>query len=83
LKAAITQQPISIGVDASNWQFYSSGVFNDCKTAMDHGVLAVGFTDDYWIVKNSWNTSWGEQGYIRLSPGNTCGLCDTASYPTI
>jgi len=48
---------------------------------MDHGVLLVGYTSEYWIVKNSWDTTWGENGYIRLAMGNTCGLENTASYP--
>ena len=43
----------------------------------------VGYTKDYWIVKNSWGPSWGESGYIRLNRGNTCGLANAASYPTI
>jgi C1A family cysteine protease len=83
LQNAITQQPVSIGVDAETWQFYSGGIFSDCGKQLDHGVLAVGYTADYWIVKNSWGSSWGEQGYIRLKSGNTCGICNTASYPTI
>lgn len=41
---------------------------------MDHGVLAVGYTNDYWIVKNSWTNKWGESGYIRLKRGDTCGI---------
>lgn len=81
LAAAIAQQPISIAVDAENWQLYSSGVFSDCSTTLDHGVLLVGYTSDAWIVKNSWGTNWGERGYIRLKRGNTCGIADAASYP--
>jgi C1A family cysteine protease len=82
LAAAVVQQPVSIAVDAENWQLYSSGVFSDCDTNLDHGVLLVGYTSDAWIVKNSWAESWGENGYIRLARGNTCGLANSASYPT-
>jgi C1A family cysteine protease len=82
LAAAVVQQPVSIAVDANNWQLYSSGVFSDCDANLDHGVLLVGYTADYWIVKNSWAESWGETGYIRLARGNTCGLANAASYPT-
>ncbi|EGR33817.1 papain family cysteine protease, putative, partial [Ichthyophthirius multifiliis] len=81
LAQSVSQRPTSIAVDASNWQSYSSGVFDDCATRLNHGVLAVGYTSEYWIVKNSWNTSWGQQGYINLKRGNTCGLCNSASYP--
>jgi C1A family cysteine protease len=82
LKAAVAQRPVSVAVDAENWQFYSGGVFSDCSANLDHGVLAVGYTSDYWIVKNSWNTNWGEDGYIRVAIGNTCGIANSASYPT-
>lgn len=82
LAAAVNGRPVSIAVDAENWQMYSSGVFSDCNDSLDHGVLLVGYSSDYWIVKNSWAESWGENGYIRLARGNTCGLANSASYPT-
>ena len=80
-------EPISIAVDAENWSSYSSGIFSDCSSSeenLDHGVLLVGYNqeDQYYIVKNSWGASWGEEGYIRLALGNTCGICLSASYVT-
>ncbi|EAS06068.1 papain family cysteine protease (macronuclear) [Tetrahymena thermophila SB210] len=81
LAAAIAQQPVSVGVDATNFKFYTSGVFDNCKKKLNHGVLATGYTADYWIIKNSWGTAWGQNGYINLKRGNTCGVCNTASYP--
>jgi C1A family cysteine protease len=83
LAAAVAQQPVSIAVDANNFQFYSSGIFSDCKEQLDHGVTLVGYTPEAWIVRNSWGESWGEEGYIRLKRGNTCGLALAASYPNL
>lgn len=82
LANALTGRPISVAVDATNWSPYKSGIFNNCKTGLNHGVLLVGITDDWWVVKNSWGTTWGEKGFVRLARGNTCGLCNQASYPT-
>ena len=83
--------PVSIAIEADqqSFQFYSSGVFDgECGLSLDHGVLLVGYgTDettglDYWIVKNSWGTSWGEDGYIRMVRGkDICGLALSASRP--
>jgi C1A family cysteine protease len=81
LANAIGGRPVSVAVDASNWSAYRSGVFNNCKTSLNHGVLLVGITDAYWLVKNSWGTGWGEAGYIRVARGNTCGICNQPSYP--
>jgi hypothetical protein len=82
LATALVGRPVSVAVDATNWSPYKSGVFNNCKTSLNHGVLLVGVTDQYWWVKNSWGASWGEKGFVRLSRGNTCGICNVASYPT-
>jgi len=81
LASAVVGRPISVAVDATNWSPYKAGVFNNCKASLNHGVLLVGVTDQYWWVKNSWGTSWGESGYVRLARGNTCGICNVASYP--
>ena len=81
LQSALDSQPISVAVDADNWSSYSSGIFDDCSTSLDHGVLAVAYGSDSWTIKNSWGSSWGEDGYIRLASGNTCGLANSASYP--
>jgi len=96
LQAAVAQQPVSVAVDASEnfWQFYSGGVIpaSQCGTDLDHGVLAAGYGEangkPYWIVKNSWGTSWGLNGYILLERGTTsgspgtCGIAMVASFPT-
>ncbi|CAH1109596.1 unnamed protein product [Psylliodes chrysocephalus] len=93
LKNAVgTVGPISVAIYADPIQFYKGGIFqsstcyND-KEHLDHGVLAVGYgtaPSDYWIIKNSWGVTWGEQGYFRLARnGNQCGIALDASYPTL
>ncbi|KAJ3699827.1 hypothetical protein LUZ61_003532 [Rhynchospora tenuis] len=94
LMNAAASQPVSVAIEASglSFQLYSSGIFTgSCGTSLDHGVTVVGYdnsgTTHYWIVKNSWGTSWGESGYIRMKKdiSSTAGLCGIAiepSYPT-
>jgi C1A family cysteine protease len=89
LMSAVNLQPVAVAIEAdqSGFQHYKSGVFaGPCGKSLDHGVLLVGYgTDgstDYWRIKNSWGSSWGDQGYIRLKRGgDLCGLADAASYP--
>lgn len=83
LAAAVNLKPVSICLDANNFQLYSGGIFNNCGNSIDHCVLLVGYTPNYWIVKNSWGGSWGERGYIRLARGNTCGLASHGTYPNV
>ncbi|KAM3289769.1 hypothetical protein P3S67_018058 [Capsicum chacoense] len=91
-----TNQPVSVAINASasDFQFYSSGVFTrECGTELDHGVTAVGYGEtsdgtEYWLVKNSWGTGWGENGYIRMQRNidaeeGLCGIAMQASYPTL
>jgi len=90
LGAAVDSQPVSVAIEAdqSGFQLYKSGVFcGVCGTNLDHGVLAVGYgsegTQAYWKIKNSWGTSWGEKGYIRMCrDSNKCGISSEPSYPT-
>ena len=88
-----TVGPVSIAVDASiGWQLYAGGIMRSflCSSnpkKLDHGVAIAGYgTDkgnDYWIVRNSWGSMWGEKGYARIARGkNACGLANAASYPT-
>jgi len=86
LENDIVKQPISVAVDARKWSQYGGGVF-ECGfwVQLDHGVLLVGQTADYWIVKNSWGPSWGENGFIRVTKKHmrNCGIAKSASYPSL
>ncbi|CAL8298569.1 unnamed protein product [Lota lota] len=89
LQAAVaTVGPVSVSINASltSFQYYKGGVYNppDCYSlGSNHAVLVVGYgTDqgqDYWIVKNSWGSDWGERGYIRMARNKN--LCAIARYP--
>jgi len=86
LATALAIGPVTVAVDAASpdWQSYAGGVYNGrCGQSLDHAILAVGYTAQYWIVKNSWSTRWGAQGYIYLIRGkNICGVGKEPSYPT-
>lgn len=94
---ALTKGPVSIAIEAdqSGFQLYHSGVFtSSCGTNLDHGVLLVGYGSengqDYYIMKNSWGTSWGQNGFALLGRGSNyndgsgqCGLLINGVYPLL
>jgi len=85
LQTALDKVTVSIAVDASGgFQSYKSGVFNGpCGTSLNHAILAVGYTSQYWIVKNSWGTGWGSSGYIFIARGkNLCGMTNDMCWAT-
>ena len=91
LKAAAAVGPVSVSVDADdNFRYYTGGVLTQCGTSLNHAVVVVGYgaTDkgtEYWIVRNSWGASWGEQGYINIAITGgigTCGIQTRPSWPT-
>jgi len=84
LGSDIAKQPISVAVDASKWSSYRSGTYScSGRVSLDHGVLLAGSYSSYWIIKNSWGSSWGMSGFMQLSKSNDCGVTQSASYPTI
>ncbi|CAN4084166.1 unnamed protein product [Withania somnifera] len=95
LLQAVANQPISVGIAADQYfHSYGSGIYDgSCYPRMNHAVTVIGYgtSDDgvkYWLVKNSWGTDWGEQGYIRIArdvgvDGGQCGIAKSASFPTI
>jgi len=60
----VTKGPTSIAVDALTWQHYTSGIITaaKCGTKLDHGVVASGYDETKWIVRNSWGPTWGNKG---------------------
>lgn len=96
LEAAVALGPVSVAIEADTgvFQSYTSGIISSkgCGTNLDHGVLVVGYGTeggkDFWILKNSWGSSWGESGYFRVLKTKTsgpgiCGLQMQPSYPTL
>jgi KDEL-tailed cysteine endopeptidase len=98
LMKASALKPVSVAIQANkrSFQLYKSGIYNDldCGTELDHGVLVVGYGYDpqydmkYWIVKNSWSSQWGENGYIRIQKDiddkrGLCGIAMQPSYPIV
>uniref|UniRef100_A0A8D0LC81 Uncharacterized protein n=1 Tax=Sphenodon punctatus TaxID=8508 RepID=A0A8D0LC81_SPHPU len=92
LKAAIFKNgPVAISIDASpqSFAFYANGIYHEPKCGdLNHAVLAVGYGvlqgESYWLIKNSWSTYWGNDGYILMSMrDNNCGVATAAIYPVL
>jgi len=97
LKAAVSKQPVAVAIEADTryFQSYSGGVLtsSSCGTNLDHGVLIVGYGTengiDYYLVKNSWGTSWGDKGYVKIARSSStndpgiCGIAMDPSFPTV
>ena len=88
-KAVATVGPVSVAIDASHdsFMFYSHGIYQEraCSSEnIDHAVLVVGYNPGFWIVKNSWGTEWGDNGYVKMKRGiNMCAIASFASYPLV
>lgn len=97
MKAAVAQQPVAVAIEADTryFQSYSGGILtsSSCGTTLDHGVLTVGYGEEngqkYWLVKNSWGTSWGLDGYVKIARSEStndpgiCGIAMDPSFPTV
>lgn len=96
LKEAVLHNAVSIAIEADNlyFQHYKSGVIDDeikCGNNVDHGVLLVGYGEEngikYWLVKNSWGSDWGDNGYVKIlrydnNDKKNSGVCGILSMPT-
>mmetsp|Transcript_4807 Transcript_4807/g.8290 ORF Transcript_4807/g.8290 Transcript_4807/m.8290 type:complete len:387 (+) Transcript_4807:100-1260(+) len=93
LQAVSNKGPVVVSVDASGWSMYAQGVYDSCKpdATVNHAVLLVGYgkgekaASKYWLIRNSWGDSWGENGYIKLlrhdSDDGKAGYCGTDRNP--
>jgi len=95
MKAALNKQPVAITIEADQYvfQMYKSGVLDStkCGTSLDHAVAAVGYGvengKEYFLVRNSWSASWGDEGYIKIAAGpgsqgkGICGMLQVSLYP--
>ena len=89
--------PVAIAIEADTryFQSYASGVLTEatCGTSLDHGVLIVGYGEEsgqkYWLVKNSWSTTWGDAGYVKIARSDSvndagiCGISMEASFVSV
>lgn len=89
MMSALDHSPASVAIFASSraFQSYSSGIFSEegCATDVNHGVAVVGYkANEYWIIRNSWGSSWGESGYMQMAMAEgkgICGINQFMSYP--
>jgi C1A family cysteine protease len=91
LKAAIAKGPTSVSVQADKTVFhsYTGGIIDsaECGTATNHAIVAVGYGSengkDYYIIRNSWSSTWGEEGYVRLAAVEGKGICGVQVHPSV
>lgn len=93
LKGVAEKGAISVAIDATgNFAAYQSGIYynSNCSTSkLTHAVIIVGYGQengkDYWLVRNSYSKSWGENGYVKMlrNKNNHCGIASAASFPDV
>ena len=68
-----------MGISGIGLQFYEQGIFDNCRSYINHAVLLVGYVSGIgWKIKNSWGKEWGMNGYFWLAEGNSCEICMNA-----
>lgn len=93
LTSLLKVRPVIVSLDGTNkyWQFYSSGILDYCGSSntLNHGVQVIAIYSfpngtNYYVIKNSWGSGWGEQGKMRLdrniNGGNICSICSFMYY---
>jgi C1A family cysteine protease len=66
--ALLQTSPVAVTVSSKNWASYSSGIYScPSNSIIDHAVELVGYTSTYWILKNQWGSSWGQNGFIWVT----------------
>ncbi len=83
MEQALRKGPLAGVVHANHdFMFYKQGIFDKCISKIEnHAIVIVGFTEDYWIVRNSWGTNWGEKGHIRIKRNqNNNNACEIQKY---
>ncbi|KAF0774392.1 hypothetical protein AaE_001907, partial [Aphanomyces astaci] len=90
LMTVLESQPATVFVESANavWRNYKSGIVSQCPGVQsDHSVIAVGYNNEYFKIKNSWGTEWGDKGYIYLKRGitdkGTCNVAQRITYPEL
>ncbi|CAM9129049.1 unnamed protein product [Chrysoparadoxa australica] len=95
VKAALNFGPAAAAIDMESeaMMLYSGGIIQSpCTSYVSHAVLLVGYGEEdgipYWIIKNSWGTGWGEDGFFRLkrdvhNPDGNCGIRTDVRYPVL
>ncbi|XP_035706242.1 cathepsin L1 isoform X1 [Folsomia candida] len=89
MKGLVSKGPLAIALDGRELQMYSKGVYSCRSSNLSHAVLLVGYGNDggkdYWLIKNSWGSRWGEKGYAKVQrgAGKDCGITKDVAYVNI
>jgi len=89
MKSALNDHVLSVAIQANQYAFqlYSGGIFTNtsCGTNLDHATNVVGWgtsgSMEYWLMRNSWGTSWGDAGYMYIEQVSGHGICGIQMEP--